>query len=138
MGLVKETWDVEGMTCASCATSVQNILSGYEGVRSARVNLSVNSVIVEYDDKETGFPDLDKRLRQAGYSLTARENTDAKSRGEKEAKKLRTLRKRFTISAILTLPVFIYGMFFMHAPYANWIMMVLTFRLLWLWDAIFS
>ena len=127
MGLVKKTWDVEGMSCASCATSVQNILSGYEGVRSARVNLSVNSVIVEYDDRETGFPDLDKRLRQAGYSLTARGNADAKSREEKEAKKLRTLRKRFTISAILTLPVFIYGMFFMHAPYANWIMMVLTF-----------
>ena len=53
-------------------------------MRSARVNLSVNSVIVEYDDKETGFSDVDKRLRQAGYSLLARGNADAKYQGQKK------------------------------------------------------
>ncbi len=127
MGLVKETWDVEGMSCASCATSVQNILANYEGVHSAKVNLSINSVVVEYDEEETGLSDLDKQLRQAGYSLAARETADIKTREQREEKQLLTLRRRFIFSAILTLPVFVYGMFFMHAPYANWIMMVLTF-----------
>ncbi|MFO7922706.1 MAG: heavy metal translocating P-type ATPase [Bacteroidales bacterium] len=127
MSLVKKTWNVEGMSCASCASSVEKLIANNKGVHNANVNLSVNSVLVEYDDTETGFDDLDTRLRRAGFSLAMRENVSKASREERDNKKLRTLRKRFIASAILTLPVFVYGMFFMHAPWANWIMMVLTF-----------
>lgn len=127
MGIVKETFDVEGMSCASCATSVQNLLASDKGVHAANVNLTVNSVLIEYDENETGFSDLDLRLRKAGFSLAKRESIHGSSLENKEKKKLRILRKRFTASAILTLPVFIFGMFYMHAPYANWIMLVLSF-----------
>ncbi len=127
MATAKETWNVEGMTCASCANSVEKLLENNTGVHYANVNLALNNVLVEYDDNETGFSDLDARLRKTGFSLAKRENVQGASREERENRKLKTLRKRFKASAILTLPVFIYGMFFMHAPYANWIMLVLSF-----------
>ncbi len=127
MGVVKKTWDVEGMSCASCATSVQNILSGNKGVNSASVNLSANTVLVEYDDTQTGFPELNERLSSAGYYLLNNEHKSGHTSGEREKRKLDVLRKKLVAAAILTTPVFIYGMFFMHAPYANMIMLALSF-----------
>ncbi|MGF1585425.1 MAG: heavy metal translocating P-type ATPase [Bacteroidales bacterium] len=127
MSTEKKTWAVEGMSCASCAGSVQNIISSGKGVRTARVNYSNNSIFVEYDSKLTGFRELDERLRESGYSLILSDFLYGREREEKEAKRLGLLRRNFIASAILTLPVFVFGMFLMHAPYADWIMMVLTF-----------
>lgn len=127
MSTEKKTWAVEGMSCASCAGSVQNIISSGKGVRTARVNYSNNSIFVEYDSKLTGFRELDESLRESGYSLILSDFLYGREREEKEAKRLGLLRRNFIASAILTLPVFVFGMFLMHAPYADWIMMVLTF-----------
>lgn len=127
MSLVKNTWAVEGMSCASCAGSVQNILANKEGVNKANVNLSDNSVLVEYDNSKTTFEALSESISQAGYSLIQSREIHGTEQEEREAKKLASLRKKLTGAAVLSIPVFIYGMFFMNAPYANWIMMVLTF-----------
>ncbi len=127
MGAIKKAWAVEGMSCAACATSVQNILSVSKGVKTARVNFSNNSVFIEYDEKSTGFSELDKELRKAGYSLVPSESIYGEEQEERELKNLAKLRNKLLYSSILTFPVFIYGMFFMHSPYASWIMMILTF-----------
>ncbi len=121
MADVKETWRVEGMTCASCATAAQKSLSRTEGVSNAQVNYATGSVLIEYDPSLTGYERLNSALKKTGYSL-ARDVYGE----ERERKRVVALRNN-TIAAILfAIPVFIYGMFFMHAPYADPIMMVLT------------
>ncbi len=121
MSAAKETWRVEGMTCASCAAAAQNSLKRTEGVSSAQVNYATGSVLVEYDPSRTGFDSLNAALKKTGYSL-AKDGYGE----EKERIRLKSLRNNMAAAIIFAIPVFIYGMFFMHAPYANLIMMVLT------------
>jgi P-type Cu2+ transporter len=126
MSLNKKSWSVEGMSCSSCAVSVQKNLSAVKGVHSARVNFSSNSVSVEYDDKITGFGEMNNILARSGYSLVYSEDLFGEDHKEREERKLQILQRRVVASAILTTPVFILGMFFMELAYVNWIMLVLT------------
>ncbi len=58
---------IEGMSCAACARTVQEALSGTAGVRSASVNYATAKAAVDYDDARTGAVDLIHSVRQAGY-----------------------------------------------------------------------
>ena len=48
--LIKNTFPVTGMSCASCASSVESMLNSTEGVHKASVNFASSSVLVEYDE----------------------------------------------------------------------------------------
>ena len=43
-----ETLDIEGMTCASCASFVEKSLSRTQGVQRALVNYATEKVTVDY------------------------------------------------------------------------------------------
>jgi Cu+-exporting ATPase len=59
---------IEGMTCASCAATVQEALSGASGVSSAGVNFATNKAAVDYDDAHTSVAQLIRTVREAGYN----------------------------------------------------------------------
>jgi Cu+-exporting ATPase len=59
---------IEGMTCASCAATVQEALTGAAGVTSAGVNFATNKAAVEYDNAHTNVAQLIKTVREAGYN----------------------------------------------------------------------
>ncbi len=59
---------IEGMTCASCAATVQEALSGASGVSSAGVNFATNKAAVDYDDAHTNVAQLIRTVRAAGYN----------------------------------------------------------------------
>jgi Cu+-exporting ATPase len=59
---------VEGMTCASCAATVQEALSGATGVTSAGVNFATNKAAIDYDDAQTNVAQLIRTVREAGYN----------------------------------------------------------------------
>src|SRR4051812_8187266 len=59
---------IEGMTCASCAATVQEALAGASGVTSAGVNFATNKAAVDYDDAHTTVAELIKTVREAGYN----------------------------------------------------------------------
>ena len=46
----KRTFKVDGMHCASCASSVETMLGAMEGVDQANVNFADESVFVQYDE----------------------------------------------------------------------------------------
>ncbi|HNS17035.1 MAG TPA: heavy metal-associated domain-containing protein [Bacteroidales bacterium] len=49
MAIVRQTYPVTGMTCASCAGSVESLLSSIAGVHRVSVNLASNTVMIEFD-----------------------------------------------------------------------------------------
>jgi Cu+-exporting ATPase len=55
------------MTCASCAATVQEALTGATGVSSAGVNFATNKAAIGYDDAQTDVAQLIKAVREAGY-----------------------------------------------------------------------
>src|SRR3989441_3129938 len=59
---------IEGMSCASCAMTVQEALQGTAGVSSAAVNYATARAAVEYDDAQTNVGELVRTVRESGYN----------------------------------------------------------------------
>ena len=127
--LEKKSFPVTGMTCAACAGSVESILSYTEGVKNASVNFASNSVLVEYDSA-ISEGDLQNALRSVGYDLIIDAEDPSQAQEEMQQKHYKDVRNRTIWSAILTLPVFIVGMFYMDWVPGRWISMVLSVPIL--------
>ena len=59
---------IEGMSCASCAATVQEALASADGVVGATVNFATGKAAVDYDDDQTHVAELIKTVRSAGYN----------------------------------------------------------------------
>lgn len=122
---IKNSFQVTGMTCAACASSVESILSHTEGVNSASVNFASSSVLVDYDENLTES-DLQNALRQVGYDLILDAENPSEVQEELSQKHYENVKRRTIWSAVLTLPIFILGMFYMEWIPGRWISLVLT------------
>ena len=58
---------IEGMSCASCAITVQEALSSAGGVSHAAVNYATGKAAVDYDAAQTQVGELIRTVRAAGY-----------------------------------------------------------------------
>ena len=58
--------ELEGMTCAACATRIERSLNKLEGVE-ATVNYATERAAVSYDDERVDFGDLVRAVEGAGY-----------------------------------------------------------------------
>jgi Cu+-exporting ATPase len=67
MARQRVTLPIEGMSCASCAATVQDALGGAPGVSGASVNYATAKAAVEYDDTQTAVGRLAQAVRDAGY-----------------------------------------------------------------------
>ena len=67
--MAKEKYAVEGMTCATCALTVEKVLGKLEGVDQASVNLANETVSLDYDQQVLSFADLEAAVEGAGYRL---------------------------------------------------------------------
>jgi Cu+-exporting ATPase len=64
------TFDIEGMTCASCVRRVETALEKTAGVREANVNLATERATVSFDPDVVGVDTLTKAVSAAGYGAT--------------------------------------------------------------------
>lgn len=60
--------DIEGMTCVSCAVSIEKNLKKIEGVENASVNFSTKTAEVEFNDKLTNEKELFDVITNQGYT----------------------------------------------------------------------
>ncbi|WPZ19241.1 heavy metal translocating P-type ATPase [Geobacillus subterraneus] len=109
----KVTLDIEGMTCAACATRIEKGLNRMEGVTSAAVNLATNSAVVEYKEGVASVEDILEKIKKLGYrgQIRNEEQDDAVRKEERLKQKQRQL----AISIILSLPL-LYTML-AHMPF---------------------
>ncbi|MDT0650888.1 heavy metal translocating P-type ATPase [Autumnicola edwardsiae] len=121
----KKSFPVTGMTCAACAGSVESILSHTDGVNKATVNFASNSVLVDYDEN-ISEEKLQQALQEVGYDLIIDVKDPAGVQQELQQKYYQDIKNRTIWSAILTLPIFILGMFFMAWEPGKLISLVLT------------
>lgn len=69
----KEVLKVTGMHCASCAIAVEKCVEKLDGVKSADVNLVMEKLQVELDEKRTDKKEIKEAIEKAGYGV-AEEN----------------------------------------------------------------
>ncbi len=62
-------FDVEGMSCAACASRVERELAEQPGVRTASVNFATARARVEIDPSATDVAALEEAIRGIGYEL---------------------------------------------------------------------
>ncbi|OHT43954.1 heavy metal translocating P-type ATPase [Flavobacterium tructae] len=131
---VKNTFPVLGMTCASCASSAESIVTYELGVVNASVNFATGNLTVEYLPNLTDASKLQKAVQGVGYDLLILE--EAKQQESLEtihAENFKKLKNKTIWAVLLSLPVVVIGMFFMNIPYANEIMWLFsTPVILWL------
>lgn len=131
---VKHTFPVLGMTCASCASSAESIVTFQEGVINASVNFATGNLTVEYLPNMTDASKLQKAVQSIGYDLLIEnENKQQETLEAIHAQKFQKLKSKTIWAILLSLPVVTIGMFFMDIPYANQIMWLFsTPVVLWL------
>ena len=102
---VKKSFPVTGMTCASCASSVESILSHIDGVNNASVNFASSSVLVNYDTALTER-ELQNALREVGFDIIIDAENPSEIQQELQQKHYQDIKNRTIWSAVLTLPIF--------------------------------
>ncbi|WP_326432327.1 copper-exporting P-type ATPase CopA [Enterobacter bugandensis] len=116
---------INGMSCASCVSRVQNALQAVPGVAQARVNLAERTALVM---GSASAADLVQAVEKAGYGAEAIED-DAERRERQQETAIATM-KRFRWQAIVALlvgiPVMVWGMM------GNNMMVTADNRTLWL------
>jgi Cu+-exporting ATPase len=142
---------VSGMTCASCANTVERALGKAPGVASAAVNFATRKATVKYDPAATGPERLVEVVRDVGYdaqlpapratdhhdphahgpSVTAGETEDHSAHMHVNAREQRTLLQKLIVGGILSLPVLVIAMSHggidaFNQPWINWLQLVLT------------
>jgi len=117
------------MSCAACASSVESILSHTNGVNSASVNFASSSVLVDYDETITEKK-IQKALQEVGFDIIIDVEDPSYVQQELQQKHYQDIKSRTIWSAILTLPIFILGMFFMQWELGKWISLALTLPVL--------
>ena len=100
---------INGMSCASCVSRVQNALAAVPGVSQARVNLAERTALVT---GSASAAELVQAVEKAGYGAEAIED-DQKRRERQQETAVATM-KRFRWQAIVALlvgiPVMVWGM----------------------------
>lgn len=103
---------IEGMSCASCAMTIENAVSKIPGVDKASVNLATEIMTVEANDSVTP-EDIAKVVDGVGYGARPRGKSVEEELEEKNEKKeahLRGMKRNLTISAIFTVPLLFIAM----------------------------
>ena len=66
---MKETLNVQGMTCGHCKMSVEGALKKLDGVTDAEVNLDAGQVGVTFDESKVNVAAMKEAIEDQGYDI---------------------------------------------------------------------
>jgi Cu+-exporting ATPase len=124
---------IGGISCASCVAAIEAALRETPGVIRADVNFASGAATVEFAPVGVGVADLRRVIREAGYEPLEVAEGGSPADREREARDraIRTLRRRLSVGAVLTVPVVLGSMhhWFPWAPAILrdfWMLLALT------------
>ena len=99
------TFDVDGMTCATCALRIERILSRQEGVTEASVNFAgLQARVVAAPSTDVAV--LEAAVDRIGYGIRRVEPGDDRERPvERYAREVRYQRRNVLLAALFTVPL---------------------------------
>lgn len=99
----KTEFEIQGMTCASCAARIEKAWNRMEGVHAASVNLATESAVVEYDPGTVSIDAIVNKAKDLGYVATLR--NDQSDQADHKDRELKRKKRNLTISILLSLPL---------------------------------
>ena len=125
----KIDFDVEGMTCGSCAARIQKILARQDGVVSADVNFATSRARVSAAD-DVDVAALEAAVAKIGYTISPPPPAGAEAVGHDEDAAQRAWWRRVLLAWPLSLVVLVLSMFAGEAAMMDtrvrWTVFVLT------------
>ncbi|MFO8069034.1 MAG: heavy metal translocating P-type ATPase [Alkalibacterium sp.] len=110
---VTKTFDVEGMTCASCSSTVEKTAVKLNGMEKASVNLASEKMSVTYNPLELSVRDISDAISNTGYKAIPKEEDQVEISGPAETEKMskeEMYKQRAILSAVFTVPLMIVSM----------------------------
>ncbi|PXV63241.1 heavy metal translocating P-type ATPase [Halanaerobium congolense] len=105
----KVTLKIGGMTCASCATTVEKALNKADGVYEASVNIATEKGTVEYDPGVLSKNDFKEIVAKTGYDVTGFEGDEQNVDEEAEdLKKVKKAKRNMWGAWAFTIPIIIW------------------------------
>ncbi|MGG6295718.1 heavy metal translocating P-type ATPase [Leptolyngbya sp. AN02str] len=106
------TLKLRGMSCASCANSIEEAIRLVPGVREATVNFGAEQATVHYDPKKTDLQAIQAAVDEAGYSaapLDDQRMVTGEDDVEKAARQAesRDLRRKIIVGAVISVVLII-------------------------------
>ncbi|NGX33798.1 MAG: putative copper-transporting ATPase PacS [Candidatus Anoxychlamydiales bacterium] len=101
----KINFSITGMHCASCVNSIETEIKKLDGIKKININFASAKAFVEFDENKLKDEDIFKAVEKAGY-LAEKEDIDQR----KKEKEIKSLKIRFIISLILSIPLMYFAM----------------------------
>lgn len=97
-------FDVTGMTCSACATRIERRVNKMDGIANATMNFALEKLSVDYDKNQVTAQEMMEAVKKMGFELLLEQDADSKSDHKDE--EIKKQKRKFIISAVLTLPLF--------------------------------
>lgn len=81
--MIKQHFNVTGMSCSACSAHVEKTVAALPGVSGVSVNLLTSSMSVTYDDTVLGSAAIAKAVIDAGYQAQARDDRNQSSQSSR-------------------------------------------------------
>src|SRR5699024_4206979 len=65
--MATKTFNIEGMTCASCVQTVEKATNKLPGVQESNVNLATEKLNISFDENAVSAQDIQNAVNKAGY-----------------------------------------------------------------------
>ena len=124
--IIKESFPVLGMSCASCAARVNKTLNKQKGVCNAAVNYAAATATVEYDAEMTSPEVLQKAVQDAGYDLYIEKDDELNDLDKQREAAYQSLKQRTICAFVLSIAIMVISMFLKDWKYARIIMWLLA------------
>lgn len=129
------TLKISGMSCASCAATIEKEVAKIEGVSSSAVNYAVESGKFEVNDKSL-IDTIEKRIDELGYHASHGDEVDHDVRDKEDTKKIKSNFNLFVIAIILAVIIFLLEMGPLKGlptPRSNWYLQLILALPIWGW-----
>ncbi len=97
---------IGGMTCTSCAGTVEKAIGELPGVGVSSVNYATEKAFVRYDPNQTRISQIKGSVSKAGYeALEIQTESNIDEDRDRRELAVRTIWRKFIVSAVFTIPL---------------------------------
>ena len=111
---------ITGMHCASCQTRIEKVLSKTDGVYEVNVNLATGKMRIKYDENKLDSKKIEDKVKSIGFGAELERERNIEKDKKLKEKEYASIKRKFILSAILTLPLFSIMFFHMAGIRVFW------------------
>jgi len=106
---MKDTVEIRGMTCTTCALSIEKILKKDSSIKNISVNFAASKMNIEYDESKINLNSIANKVKSIGYEAIINNSEEQKVDNLIEDE-YNSMKKRLFLSLLFTIPVFYLAM----------------------------